>query len=396
MKILLLLDKDLPINFELLTKFLNQKTDFVKFEFNSNLISFPNELMTKSKTFEDVENQIKVVSKEYDKLFCFTDKQYIDNFFMHDENNLAIFSFYDWDYLTDLPMSNGTLHFIIYYLALYINRPEFRHYENTGCMYDFLYDKSGIDSGMRQAGFCSNCLERISESLMSEDDFKIFKDLKVLMNVLSEYSRWNKNILSDIKKSTSKIQKRKAKKSDAIRVVIASPGDTASERKILLDSLEVKFRRDLHEKHCGFRIIVNGWEDLASQNGYPQDVINEKIITESDFVVTIFKHKLGTPTIDINTNSERFESGTVEELFQALDTSKSNHPIGMAYFFSTAPVISLDSPEKLKIETEWNRLTKFKESIKNKMIFKPYIEGNELINLILKDLEKNIIDFIIK
>lgn len=249
---------------------------------------------------------------------------------------------------------------------------------------------------MRQARFCSNCLERLSEALTDEDDLKIFEDLKTLMNHLSESSRWNKDVLSTFKVVSTKIQKRKSRKNDAVRVVVASPGDTDSERKLLLDSLEVKFRRDNHEAHCGRRIIVHGWEDLASQPGYPQDVINEKIISDSDFVVAVFKHKLGTPTRDVSTGLQRAESGTAEELLQALDKTKADHAIGMAYFFSKAPVISLDSPDKAKIEEEWYRLAKFKESIKDKMIYKPYTDSSELITIVLKDLEKNIEDYIIK
>ena len=140
---------------------------------------------------------------------------------------------------------------------------------------------------------------------------------------------------------------------------------------------------------------MHGWEDLASQNGYAQDVINDKIISEMDIILTVFKHKLGTPTIDQVSGNERAQSGTAEELMQALDYSKESHPIGMAYFYSKAPVISLDSSDKDKIEREWNRLKEFKESISNKMIYKPYTDENELLQVVLKDLEKNILDYYI-
>ena len=124
--------------------------------------------------------------------------------------------------------------------------------------------------------------------------------------------------------------------------------------------------------------------------------INEKIIAESDFVIAVFRHKLGTPTKDTVSGKKRAESGTVEELLQALDKTNDSCPIGMAYFYSQAPLVSLDNPEKTQIEKEWNRLSEFKESIKEKMIFKPYTENNELISIVLRDLEKNITDYIIK
>lgn len=396
MKILLVFDDKFPVDKEKLIHLLQQKSTFLKFNLYKSKFSLPSGLVSKPRTFTNAHTQIKSVVRLYDKVFCFTAKQYNDNYFFHEHKDLTIVSFYGWNYLTDLSLSNGVLYFIIDLLALQIDLSDFRHDGVTGCIYDFLGDKTGVDDGMRQARFCSNCLERVSEALTDENQLKIFDDLKTLMNHLSDSSRWNKDILSFFKMVATKIQKRKPKKRDAVRVVIASPGDTESERKMLLDSLEVKFRRENHEEHCGLRIIVNGWEDLASQPGYAQDVINEKIISESDFVVAVFKHKLGTPTIGTSTGLQRAESGTAEELLQALDKTLGNHPIGMAYFFSKAPVISLDAPDKDKIEQEWQRLAEFKDSIRDKMIYKPYTDSSELMSIVLKDLEKNIVDYIIK
>jgi hypothetical protein len=396
MKILLAFDTNFPVDQDRLIKLIQKKSKFIEFDLYTTKFTLPSGLVAKPKTFTNASKQLKKVSASYDKVFCFTEKQYDDNYFFHEHNDLTIFSFYAWSYLTDLPISNGVLYFIIDFLALQINHTDFRHPETTGCIYDFLRDKRGIDDGMRQSRFCSNCLKRISDSLTVESDFKIFDDLQILMNHLADASRWNKDILAESKPKSNSIEKRKPKKKDGVRVVIASAGDTIAERKILLDTLEVRFRRDNHESHCGFRIMVYGWEDLASQPGYAQDVINEKIISESDFVVAVFKHKLGTPTKDLATGKKRAESGTAEELLQALDKSKANHPIGMAYFFSQAPLVSLDNPDKVKIESEWTRLSEFKDTIKDKIIYKPYTDGNELLTTVLKDLENNIKDYLSK
>jgi hypothetical protein len=396
MKVLLIFDNKFPVDQDKLVRLLQQKSKFIKFDLLKSKFALESGLISKPKTFNNTRNLLKSTFEKYDKVFCFTVKQYSDNYFFYEHKDLTIFSFHAWNYLTDLPISNGVLYFIIDYLALHIDPSDFRHRDITGCIYDFLGDKTGVDDGMRQSRFCSNCLKRLSEVLTDENELKLFDDLQILMNHLSDSSRWNKDVLLSFKVVSNKIQKRKPKKHNAVRVVIASPGDTDAERKILLDSLEVKFRRDGHESHCGYRIIVTGWEDLASQNGYAQDVINDKIIKESDFVVAVFKHKLGTPTKEISTGLQRAESGTAEELLQALDKTKDNHPIGMAYFFSKAPVISLDSADKEKIEKEWQRLANFKDSIKDKMIYKPYTDSNELMSIVLKDLENNIIDYIVK
>ncbi len=111
-----------------------------------------------------------------------------------------------------------------------------------------------------------------------------------------------------------------------------------------------------------------------------------------DFVVSLFKHKLGTPTVDQDTGATRAESGTVEELLQTLDYSNEAHPLGMTYFYSKAPNPSLDDNNFNRIQGDWNKLKNFKNTIKDKMIYKPYTDSEELLKVILIDLEKNIID----
>lgn len=393
MKILLAFDKNFEIDRKGFIEFIRLKTNYLKFDLYNSVIDFEEENISKPDSFDKLRNVLEREFKVYDRIFCFTDKPYEDNYFFYEHKLLSIYSFYAWNELTNLPKSNGALYFIIDYLALQVDPTEFRHQKETGCIYDFLWNKDGIDDGMRQAKICPNCLERLSEHLKDEEQFSILEDLKILMNALSNSSKWNQDILKKLKINKRKINKRKSKKSGEINVVIASPGDTHSERKLLFDSLEIQFRKGNHEEHCNHRLIVHGWEDLASQNGYPQDVINEKIIQEMDFVIALFRHKLGTPTINQTTGVQRAESGTAEELLQALDYSKKDHPLGMAYFYSKAPVISVDSKDLDKIKSEWDRLEMFKQKIRDKMIYKPFTESGELLQIVLNDLEKNIIDY---
>lgn len=111
-----------------------------------------------------------------------------------------------------------------------------------------------------------------------------------------------------------------------------------------MNSLETKFRREEFESQCGKRIIVRGWEELSSQSGYGQDIINEQVLKNVDIVLAVFKHKLGTPTVDPITSIKREESGTAEELLFAINNASTiSPPLGMAYFFCEAPKISFDS-----------------------------------------------------
>jgi len=185
--------------------------------------------------------------------------------------------------------------------------------------------------------------------------------------------------------------KRKALDGQTIQILIASPSDVTVEREVLLNSLETKFRREGFESQCGKRIIVRGWEELASQSGYGQDIINDQVLKKVDIVLAVFKHKLGTPTIDPKTSLKREESGTAEELLFAINNSSTNSPpLGMAYFFSEAPSMSFDSVDFEKAVDEWKRLKKFKQDIKHKILYKEYSSTDKLLTQACSDISDNI------
>lgn len=185
--------------------------------------------------------------------------------------------------------------------------------------------------------------------------------------------------------------KRKSLDGQTIQILVASPSDTAEERELLLNSLETKFRREGFESKSGKRIIVRGWEELASQSGYGQDIINEQILQSIDIVLAVFKHKLGTPTIDTNTSLKRAESGTAEELLFAINNKTIvNPPLGMAYFFSEAPKISLDSIDFENAVEEWKRLKNFKQDIKHQILYKEYSSPEKLLSIVCVDVSENI------
>jgi hypothetical protein len=300
---------------------------------------------------------------------------------------------WDWDLLTNLARENGILYFTLCYLARELQHTEFRHYKSTGCMFDFLGDKRAVDDGMRQASFCKKCLSSLEKQNLSNDEKDILSDIIDLMNLLSNSSKWNKNIIDKIsqKSQERKKDKRRAKNNGVINVVIASPNDLIEEREYLFNKLERKFRNDKHEDICQHRLIIHGWEDLASQSGYAQDVINENIIKKMDIVLAIFKHKLGTPTFSQSDGSERAPSGTAEELLIALNNDETG-PLAMTYFYSTPPILSLEAENFDKMFSDWKKLKEFKEMIQSKVVYKPYTSKEELLNIVCDDLMKNILN----
>lgn len=99
---------------------------------------------------------------------------------------------------------------------------------------------------------------------------------------------------------------------------------------------------------------------------HPQQIINETIVDSSDLAIVVFSGKLGTQT-------ENFESGTVEEIERLAQAGKQ-----VAVFVNRVPSISNgvhEAEEKLRLE-------KYLESIQTKCLYKQYSDTDELTQAI--------------
>ena len=122
-----------------------------------------------------------------------TFRRYVDNYFSHSAKNIMIWSFWGWKYYTNLPLENGLFYIIADILALKLDR-SFRHDEITGCIYDFLWNKTGIDMGMKMAHICEGCLTRVKDKLKDKKSLGILSDLIKILDLLSNSSRWGKSV----------------------------------------------------------------------------------------------------------------------------------------------------------------------------------------------------------
>lgn len=382
-------DKDCKINVNGIISLINAKTKQLKikliddnYDFNEKLIIFPK---THKKHFKDFKN----IVTDQSFTIIVTDCPYDNSYFFEDYNNFIILSFYDWEVLTTLPKENGLLYWLCD-LGLAEFQEQFtRHYQTTGCLNDFLGDKTGIDLGMRQASLCANCLNDLHKSKISKEKEELLNDIQSLLDHLSQKSRWNKNILEhDLILPKPKFTKRKTLKKGELNLLIASPSDVAKEREILLNYLERNFRTVGYEKSLGLRLITNGWEELPSQTGYGQDIINDLVLPRIDIVIGILKHKLGTPTKD-EAGKIRAESGTAEEIYYAIEKNPST-VLCMLYVFSKAPSPSFDDVGYEQIKENWDRVQAFRTKIQSKVLYKTYSTESELLDLVTKDIAKNV------
>lgn len=143
--------------------------------------------------------------------------------------------------------------------------------------------------------------------------------------------------------------------SKVFNVMIASPGDVASERTIIRDVIY-----EWNAVHSISRKIVLmpiGWESHSSpeMGDTPQAIINKQVLDKCDILVGVFWTRIGTPTSE-------YASGTVEEIEKHISSDKP----AMLYF-SSQPVV-MDTVDLNQIE----ELKKFKTSCQSRGLYEGY------------------------
>jgi nucleoside 2-deoxyribosyltransferase len=146
-----------------------------------------------------------------------------------------------------------------------------------------------------------------------------------------------------------------------IRVVIASPSDTADARQVLKTTIEEW--NGLHGESTGIMLLALMWErDATPEMGQrPQEILNRQLIDAADILIGIFWTRLGTPTSEA-------DSGTVEEIDRAY---KAGKPVLL--YFSSVPVV----PQSIDQE-QYARLTEFRDNVMKRALVDSFASLDEL------------------
>ncbi len=156
-------------------------------------------------------------------------------------------------------------------------------------------------------------------------------------------------------------------------VMIASPGDVASERNIVR---EVIYEwNTVHSMHRNIVLLPLGWETHASpeMGESPQKIINKQILDKCDLLVGVFWTRIGTATGE-------YDSGTVEEIEEHI---KSGKPTML--YFSNQPA-HLDSVDTEQI----NKLKEFKKSCHDRGLFETYDSYSDFREKFYRQLQHQI------
>ena len=153
-------------------------------------------------------------------------------------------------------------------------------------------------------------------------------------------------------------------------VMIASPGDVASERAIVRDVVY-----EWNAVNSNLRKVVLlpvGWETHSSpeMGATAQTIINRQVLSKCDLLVGVFWTRIGTAT-------ERHLSGTVEEIEEHISAEKP----AMLYF-SSQPVV-LDSVDMDQVQ----KLKAFKASCQSRGLFETYDSHSEFKDKFYRQLQ---------
>ena len=181
-----------------ITENLNQIFDgAASFSLGKGRFKISGGVVTNPKTYESLPAGFRAKTNEANLVLFVTKKPYDNNFFWDSpQGNEVIMSCFGWEDLTTLPVTNGVVYGVGVLIAGRIGLVSDRHDEVTGCVSDFLWDKKGVDVGMRSAFVCAACFKAFQQLKRPPKTQRIYEGLLKLLNDLSAASRANHDVVS--------------------------------------------------------------------------------------------------------------------------------------------------------------------------------------------------------
>lgn len=202
MRILLVQDEGLRLDLDKCSRVLNDVCHFTRFSVWPKAENIGQDMLSPDILKEVRQLQGRLSGNDTDYTLYITMRRYRDNWFFHATANVMILSFFAWNNYTTLPIENGLFYFVADELALRIDR-SFRHADTTGCIYDFLTNKTAVDLGMKMGSVCETCRRRLTGVMdRSKEKRNMFIDLAAILEVVGGCSKWGKNVI-DFEKNVS-------------------------------------------------------------------------------------------------------------------------------------------------------------------------------------------------
>jgi hypothetical protein len=153
-------------------------------------------------------------------------------------------------------------------------------------------------------------------------------------------------------------------------VLIASPSDVVTERKILSEVVEDWNSANSRSRGISLRAIRWELDSVPAVGQRAQEIINKQLVETADFLMAVFSVRLGTPT-------GKAASGTVEEIEHFRDRRK---PILL--YFSEGPIPRGHDAEQFRL------LREFKKTIQPYALYGTFENPEELRRLASRHLTR--------
>lgn len=163
-----------------------------------------------------------------------------------------------------------------------------------------------------------------------------------------------------------------ARASIVFSVLISSPSDVVAECATVLTAIHDW--NSTYSQQIGVMLEPVQWKTHAypESGDRPQALINKQIVDDSDMVIAIFGHRIGTAT-------GSSKSGTIEEIERLREKGKR-----VAVYFSQAPLPRDHDPEQLR------QLNNYRESLKLDTLYWTFDTPEQLYRLVSSHLGKNV------
>lgn len=193
MKIGIAVDNTVPLHIPSFVAFVQAHSKGIVCHAIKSTFRFVKSEIEYEKEISNLSNDLKTEVKSFDISLLITAIPFDNNYFFEGHGELYIISLSDWHMLTTLPMSNGVAYMLCQIIVKYHMRIGKNHDDNTGCINDFWWDKSGVDVGMRAAFVCEHCKKKSTNNpYLGSDEFS---DVVSILNAISTASRRGTDIL---------------------------------------------------------------------------------------------------------------------------------------------------------------------------------------------------------
>lgn len=192
MKVCFYRDETINLKLEEIIQNLNYLAPSLYFRKGKSEFSLPDPVISAPKSYRQINRAIEMETSDDDLVLLFTEKPYDNNFFWESDEKKVIISLSGWDHLTNLSRSNGAVYFICAILIRDLDVGD-EHEENTGCINDFWWDKTGVDIGMKTAFICPKCLQNFQKRAIQQKE-TLLNEIEAILNNLSVASRSNMDI----------------------------------------------------------------------------------------------------------------------------------------------------------------------------------------------------------